>query len=184
MALTPTISACLKNKCSDISITDTTGVYDVTTNPGGYPNPAGVTAASLTITLPDGTIMAPVDVLSQIPADPITGSFTFNDISVPGYTDGVMTILYEVTDASGTHPYTFTALFTCKSRACVDNMWADVACKTCSGSCDLASIIDDANLAEGLLRGLESGAICCDGPCIDKILSSLTRLCNWNDCNC
>lgn len=184
MPLTPTISACLKNKCSDISITDTTGVYDVTTNPGGYPNPHGVTAATLLITLPDGTPMPIVDVLSQIPADPITGTFTFNDIEIPNYTDGVISIIYTIVDGTGTHQYNFSALYTCKARACVDNMWADVACKTCSGNCDLADIIDDANLAEGLLRGLESGAVCCDAACVDKILSTITRLCEWNNCNC
>jgi hypothetical protein len=186
MALIPNISACLKNKCSDISITDTTGVYNVTDNPGGYgtPNDEGseVISAILDITLPDGSVVTE-DVTSQIP-DTVTGDIEFNDISIPNYTDGVISILYTVNAASGTYTYTYTALFTCKARACVDNMWADVACRTCSGSCDLADIIDDANLAEGLLRGLESGAVCCDNACITKILNSITRLCNWNDCNC
>jgi len=183
MALSPTITACLKNKCSALSITDTTGVYDVTTNPGGYENPSTVTSAILEITLPDGSTVTE-DVTSQIPADPISGTFTFNNIEVLNYTDGVTSILYTVVDGTGTYLYTFSALYTCKVRACVDKMWADVACKTCSGSCDLADIIDDANLAEGLLRGLESGAVCCDSDCINKILNSITRLCNWDDCNC
>ena len=82
------------------------------------------------------------------------------------------------------YPYTFKGLFTCQTRTCVDKMWAEVACKSCGGSCDLSAAIDDANLAEGLLRGLESGAVCCNEDCINKILTAISQLCNWNNCNC
>ena len=194
MAIQPKITACLKNSCSTLSVTDTTGMYDVTNNPSGWPIGyvnTSISAATLTIFI-NGVSVKVVDLINptnQFPAT-ITGTFTFPDIDLTGiYTDGIITVVYSVTDnASGTPidlaTYDFEALYTCQARACIDKMWAEIACKSCSGSCELTDLIDDANLAEGLLRGLESGAVCCDAACINKILAAINQLCNWNNCNC
>ena len=192
MAFSPTITACTKNSCTTLSITDTTGVYDATDNPKGWQDASTLLAADVTkveilITYPNGTTQTVDADISDIP-DPVTGQFTYADIQMVGYTDGLIEIEYIVYDNTAPDPvsysYTYEALFTCQTRACVDKMWAEVACKSCSGNCELTSLIDDANLAEGLLRGLESGAVCCDETCINKILAAINQLCNWNNCNC
>lgn len=187
MALSPTITACLKNSCTTLSVTDTTGVYNATTNPGGWGSQntggADVAKATITIILPNGSEQEE-DVTDQIP-DPVTGTFDFTDITLDAYVDGIMTIVYTVTNSAGRdRTYKYEVLFVCQTRACVDNMWAEVACESCGGGCDLSSKIDDANLAEGLLKGLEASSVCCDAACINKILASIAQLCNWNNCNC
>lgn len=185
MALSPVITASLSNKCQTLTVTDATGVYSGTST-GGWetPNAAGssITAATLTITYANGGTQI-VDVLSQIPST-VTGSFSFSGITLTGYTDGITVIRYDLSTASANYAYDLTLLFTCNVRACIDKMWATVACKTCQGNCDIASLIDDANLAEGLFKALCSGATCCDTNCITTILNSLNDLCSWNNCNC
>lgn len=195
MAFDPSITACLQNSCSTITVTDTTGVYDATTNPGGWGDAstilrANLGKAELIFTFANGTTHTE-DVTSQVP-NPVTGEFSFNSIDISNYyTDGIMKITYRIEDTSGViDPIVTTleydVLFVCNVRACIDKMWADVACESCGGSCDLVSKIDDANLAEGLLRGLEAGSVCCEGneDCINKILNTITQLCSWNKCNC
>jgi hypothetical protein len=43
MPLTPKLKACVADKCTKLILTDATGLYNVTTNPGGWgaPNPTG-----------------------------------------------------------------------------------------------------------------------------------------------
>lgn len=187
MSLTPVITATLNNKCKTLTVTDATGVHDAVTNTGGWEgsNVSGgaITSASISITYADGSTQN-VDVLSEIP-NPVTGSFSFNSITLNGYKDGITTITYDLSDGSQDWSVDLSQLWTCNVRACIDKMWVNVACQTCQGNCDLGSIVDDANLAEGLFKALCSGAACCDSSgCVDKILESLQQLCSWDNCNC
>jgi len=180
------MSSVLSKGCKTLTITDTTGAYDATTNPTGWGalNTEGseITVANITITYGDGSTQIE-DVLSQIP-DNVTGSFTFTGITLSGYIDGTTVITYDSSDGSIDFISEIQQIWTCNVRACIDKIWVEVACKTCQGNCDLGSIIDDANLAEGLYKSLCSGASCCDTSCTDKILNSITELCEWGDCNC
>ena len=186
MALSPVITGTTSNKCKTLSVTDTTGVYNVTTNPEGWgaPNDDGsaMTIANITITYADGGIQV-VDVLSQIPAS-VTGNFTFADITLTGYVDGITTITYDLTATSIDYSSQISLLLSCDVRACLDKMWATVACKTCAGSCDVGELIDDANFAEGLYMGLTSGSTCCGSECVNNIINALKDLCAFNTCNC
>lgn len=60
MALTLKISACQPNDCSKLQFWDSTGVYDVSTNPGGYGAPnittALVTSATINVYPPTYTV--------------------------------------------------------------------------------------------------------------------------------
>jgi hypothetical protein len=186
MALSPVITATLGNQGQTMTVTDATGVYNVTTNPTGWetPNAAGssITAATLTITYASGGTQI-VDVLSQIPST-VTGSFAFTAITLSGYVDGITTIRYDLSTSTANYAYDLNLLFTCNVRACIDKMWATIACKSCAGSCDLPDLVDDANLAEGLYKALMSGAACSNADCVDKILATLADLCSWGNCNC
>lgn len=187
MALSPVITATLTNNCQTLNVTDATGVYDASTNTGGWetPNIAGsdVAKATIEITNFNGAVQT-VDVTSQIPAT-VTGTFAFNAITLENYVDGSMQIRYIIEDTSGNQiPYDLNILVTCNVRACIDAMWAKIACETCGGNCDIKNLVDDANLAEGIYQALCSGASCCTNDCITTLLSTLTDLCSWNDCNC
>lgn len=186
MALSLTFSACLKSACSKISITDTTDVYNASTNTTGWGSPnlqgSSVTSATITITPPGGSAQV-VDVLSQIPAT-VTGEFTFTDITLDAYSDGITTIVYSVSDGVTTYSKTSEILFTCEARACIDKMWARNAAAACGNNCELLSLLDDANLAEGLLKSLKSAGACDNEECIASILASINQLCEFNDCNC
>ena len=186
MALVPKINFCLKNTCSVISISDVTGIYHVSNNPTGWGSPnaqgADVLTATITITNPDG-IEQIVDVSSQIP-DPVTGDFTFEDITLSDYKDGVTSLNYTIITSTDTYRAYAETLLICNTRACVEKMWATVACKSCAGNCDLSSLIDDANLAEGLLNGLNSSASCCNKDCVNRVLEAIEQLCAFENCNC
>ena len=186
MALSPVITATLNNNGQTMTVVEATGVYDATTNTGGWetPNIAGsdVVTATITITYADGSTQVE-DVTAQIPAT-VTGTFTFTDITLSGYQDGITVIRYEIETVTTTYAYDLTLLFSCNVRACIDKMWADVACQTCSGSCDVGSLIDDANLAEALYNAMGSAGACGNSAYVNKILESLMNLCNWENCNC
>ena len=186
MALVPVITATLTNNAKTLTVTDATSVYNASTNTGGWnsPNTVGsaITAATITITYSDGTSQTE-NVLSQIPST-VSGSFAFTGITLTGYKDGINTISYKLNVGVTIYTAEIKQLHTETIRNCINNMWIKVACETCQGNCDLVDLIEDANLAEGLYKGLTSGATCCGTTCVTKILTSLTNLCSWKNCNC
>jgi hypothetical protein len=179
-------STCLKDNCGTISITETTGAYHATTNTTGWGSPnlqgIAVTIATISITTPGATAQV-IDVLSQIP-DTVTGDIVFTDIELDNYTDGVTTILLTISDGTTTYTKSVEILFTCEVRSCIDKMWAKNAAAACGNSCELLSLVDDANLAEGLLKSLKSAGACNNDDCVDSILAAINQLCEFNDCNC
>lgn len=182
MALVLDFCAVIKGNCSALSVTDNTGVYDASTNTTGWgaPNLAAADLESATITINSSQ---EEDVLSSIP-DPVTGEFTFPDIELDSYSDGLMTITYSVTSTEGTtYSTTKQIYFTCSVRCCIDKMWRTIA-ESCDCNCDLEQMIEDALLAEGLLRALKSAASCVSTTNRDKLLVKIQRLCAFNNCNC
>jgi hypothetical protein len=68
------ISTCQSKDCTSFDITDTTGVYNASSNPGGYGGGVNydvtdVLDSRLIITLPDGTVVS-IDSLSATPVYP------------------------------------------------------------------------------------------------------------------
>ena len=185
MALSPTISAVVSNNQTVLTVTDTTGVYDATNNTGGWetPNIAGsdVTAATLDIEF-NGTSVQTVDILSQIPAT-VTGEIEFNAITINSYADGIGKITYTLTTATNTFTYELQVLFLQKVSCCVEKYWQSVI-DPCTCKCDAATLLYNANLAEGLLQGLRNAGACLDTNTVSKTLERLAVLCNYNDCNC
>jgi len=186
MALSPKIKLSLSNNGGTATITDITGLYNASTNTGGWTTPningSNVTAATLAIT-PSGASVQTVNVLSQIPAS-VTGTFAFNPITITDYSDGLATVLYTLTTASTSYTYTLTTLFSCSARACIDAMWLKVSKEACGSCCGLNEVIDNANMAEGLYKSLTSAASCGNTACVTKILSAITSLCDFEDCGC
>jgi hypothetical protein len=175
--------------CTTLRVKDNTGAYDATSNPNGWDAPttittADVTAATITYYIGDSTSGTEVDVLSQLPAGTVVGSFTLAEIDVEDtYADGFITIVYTLTTATDTYTTRNKILFTCSSRCCIDKMWAEIAEK-CNCNCDLKQMIDDALMAEGMLKAVKSAASCNSTTSIDTMLAKIKKLCEFNNCNC
>lgn len=193
-SLTPTISACTENSCRVLTIRDTTGVYDLTDNPGGWQNAATVlagdiTAAVLNITLPDGTTMDEIDVLADLP-NPITGAFDFPSITLPEQVDGKYIIEYTLTEGATSKTKRLSIYSLCNSRCCIDKMWSkyanniDATSDGCGCSPKTILTKDRALLAETLMKAINSSAMCNNETSRDLLLAKLTRICALEECDC
>lgn len=182
-------TVCQKDKCKTLSVEDTSGLFDAVTNPNGW-DPTGVTAldsAVIVVTFPDATTKT-YDVLSQIP-NPITGNFSYtltNGTAV--FPDGSYKVKYTLTFAAPSTTVNSTEkciYFNCVTKCSLASLWAKTAeeecgCDPCSGN----EMLNTALLAEGLYRAMVSAASCGNTATADKLLARLTRIFNYNDCNC
>lgn len=124
MALSPTFHVALKTTGTNFYFTDTTGVYNVDSNTGGYgdPNNEGseITSAIIRITDPNDETYD-YDVTSQIP-DTVTGEIDFTAFN-GDWDDGLYTFEYIVTGSQTTNTK-ITKIFTPKVDCCVDQVLA------------------------------------------------------------
>jgi len=192
MAFQPILSGCLKNNCTQLILTDITGVYDASTNPTGWEDASTLLAANVskievTINFPDSTADKTVDITSQLPGT-VTGEVEYLPIfTTSAYSDGRYTITYTITDASAnTYQYILNTTFTCNVECCVDKMIAGIPEKLYSSAEDVddAAYIEDAMLAEALLKGIYSAANCNNSAVIDRAITRLNDICKLNKCNC
>lgn len=185
MAISPDLTVCFKENNTLLQITETTGIYSVG-NTGGYGSPndanTSITSATILITFPDDSTQT-VDVTTEINASAVTGDYVFSDVT-PTYTkDGVYSFLYTVVSPSGTVTKTIFKLFIGKARCCLDKLWKEVPDKLCS-ECETDPYIDRLNFAEGLYTSLLALGGCYNLAGIDKVLTKLQTLCDFEDCNC
>lgn len=174
----------------EIIVTDTTDVYNVSTNPTGWQHvstvlAANVTSATLTITTENsaGTVVEydPINVLAQIP-NPVTGEFEFTAIDDVSIIDGIYTITYAIV-ANG---ITYTS--------CVQKVfYPTVACCISETMTALKDNVNDSKLYEEAIKvkawehALQSAASTIDTIKIKSILGLLEEYCDstpGNDCGC
>lgn len=124
MALAPTFDVSLKTTGTNFYFTDTTGVYNVDSNVGGYGTPndegADITSAIIRITDPSGETYD-YDVTNQIP-DSVTGDVDFTAFN-GDWADGLYTFEYIVTGTQTTNT-SIKRIFTPKVDCCVDKLLA------------------------------------------------------------
>lgn len=187
MAFVPTISACLQKNCAYLVVTDTTGVYDASTNPTGWEDAATIVAADVTalvITVTQGTtILATANVLAQLP-DPVTSIFAYTQIELTGLVDGEFTVTYTVTTASGvftTAPCSFQA---CSVRCCIDSKWATIASNGYTTTSGKTALVDEALELEGLYASMMNAAASNQTTIRNNYLTKLQRICNITACGC
>ncbi len=188
MALTPKIeSICYTNSNTTIRVTDTTGIYHVTTNPGGYNTPNApkigdeILAVTLLITFPNGETQE-IDLTDQVP-DPITGNFTYTDITPDYAVDGVHSFYYTVSTEGGAFYYKIYKLFLGRVKCCIDKLWAQVPSKMCT-ECETEEFINRVLFAQGLYNSLLAMGGCGHTTTITKLLTQIQKLCNFENCNC
>ena len=201
MALTPTISACL-NGCTGITITDTTGFYNSTTNPGGWnnsstvykkaPSTPYVQSATLTITLnSSSTPLETINVLTAVQDSifPIFDLYTYAPVDVFGNTtlaDGSYTITYTIVDSEDEVYTTDTVLVVyCNVICCVDKLALAAIAQDCN-TCE-SDAFNTFVLADGILQALKAVAECSGEAEFLKLLNKLQRLCGTSTtggCGC
>lgn len=193
MALVPTINVCVKTACSVLTFKETTGVYNVTTNTGGYgsPNPLTTgpwTSVILTVIPPDG-ISYNIDLSTHgFPSNNQDFEYTIPMSDIGNRTkieDGYWQFVYTIVLTSGTVTYiaSKTALFTCNSNCCVNSMLLDI-------SIDNSSAYGDANnkkineyvKAKAFLDSLKYYAFCGNTEKFDNIKLIIDKICAKSNC--
>lgn len=180
MALIPQLKICAKNNCTQLSITDTTGAYDASTNTGGYGAPnidPGDAGFSATISVNGGD---PIDVTSQVPST-VTGDFTYDLIDAE-LTDGWQTIVYTVTtDATSDHVNTVKIFTYCTIRCCVFSKMVEA--KELDPCKDLESLLVYFQMWN-LYKAMLYEANGCNATEASKTLARLQALCDTDDDDC
>lgn len=161
-ATSPTQTGCL-----GLTFTDTTGIYNVTTNPGGYGAPnidsTDITDATISIYTPNSTVpyiitfvITTGNIDSAIITNPdgTTNNVTTNIVTTQGLTfpfstvlgsgslaidetwiggtedealtDGIYTIVYEVSDGSNEYNTTVYTLSKCNATCCITKAYANL----------------------------------------------------------
>ncbi len=181
--LKPTFSVCLKDKCANLQLTDTTGTG--TDKWEDSVSGSDINTGEIIITFPSGSTQTE-DITSQIP-DTVSGDFTYNDISLDNKEDGIHSIKYKLTnsdlDPSEVYSREEDILFTCNVECKQDSMVGKIPEKIREG-CGHGSFIESAMLGEALIEALKSSAACYKTTNISSILSRLDRIHKLNDCNC
>jgi hypothetical protein len=201
MALIPTISACL-NGCTGITITDTTGFYNVTTNPSGWndvltvyrvgPSTPNVQSATLTFTLNSATtpfLTVDVTTIVENAIFPTFDLHSYAPVDSAGNSilaDGSYTIRYTIVDSDDVTYITDTVIAVyCNVACCVANKAAAVASELCN-DCD-SQAYEDFLIADGILQALKAVAECSGESEFLKLLNKLQRLCGTSTtggCGC
>jgi hypothetical protein len=199
MALSPRFSICNDSTCENITVTDITGLYDASTNTGGYGSPndgvGDVTSVTLTITPPSGTALDAIDIVGGTPHANVTWPasdlvyFDFITLAAEdlggtagaAISDGTYTFLYTITGPGGTVTQTREHYLHCVTTACVQGLFANLEIGDCS--CDTAAV-DKAIYAWSLHEALRSAVNCSKRQKIVDIQAALTKICNnTNDCD-
>jgi hypothetical protein len=195
MAFISTISACL-NGCTGITINDTTGFFNSTTNPYAWNdnttlwktdadgNEPYVIAATISISLNGGSATE-YNVLNKI-QESIFPEFELYQYTPSALADGYYTITYTITD-SNDDVYTTDITFVvyCNVACCVANKAAAVAAELCN-NCD-SQAYEDFLLADGILQALKATAESLGTAEFTKLLNKLQKLCGTSTtggCGC
>lgn len=172
-----------------------TGIYSATNNPTGWgsPNPAtsAMTSATLTITLVNDTTVVFNSGNGFYPLFPNTNGSLFKITNVllglddeAQITDWISLMTYATTDGGSNSFSTSKYVFVnSQSLCCVANLLSRVTTSDCNCGNQNMKTWQRANL---MLKGVQ-GALDCSPQLPNKAtddLSSLTDLCNNNDCNC
>ena len=192
MAFTPTLTFCLSNSCTELSVSETTGVYNVTTNPGGYgtPNPAtgDVSSYVLVITDPDD-VEYTIDLFAN--GFPTTNSDF--EYSIPLTSLGNRTVIEDgywqfAWTVVSTGPVTSTGnsayYFTCNTECCVAALLANIVLEDngCNCNDDATAKQMDYLRAKAFLESLKNAAFCGKLTLFNNIKTAINKMCAKTDC--
>jgi len=166
----------------ELTFTNQTGLYNISTNPGGYTpsNISNITSSVLTITDPDEEVYTLSIFASGFPTTDTTKEKTIRtqDLGLTAdeqFTDGKW--IFTLTEVQGANTYTTTQtiLLLGQSRCCVAGLMAgaDVSCCNC-GNNSMATALE----AYTWYRVAIAAAACGNSAKFDKIIDVIDKYCN------
>lgn len=202
------IHLCQSSNCKILRLSETTGVYNAATNPGGWgsPNPTTLTVLGLTIDITDPTGTTynfdQTALVGYTWPDPTgvsetpfiySGGINVGAVAADPFVDGFYTVTYTVDGVWNAPPaglpvaYTNTVtqafLLTCQIRCCIDKMFhlaSQSDCKDCKNE-----KLDNALEADAYLKSAEFAAACGKIEMAKKHLAKAQWICNTKNClNC
>lgn len=205
MALELSIKFTRSNDQLSLVATDLTGVYDVTTNPGGYgsPNPAvgDFVSFDITVTLPDPTTLLPGGtpvVINAFPSLPSNSNGTFTitnvDLGLESGTkliDGVYQFDIIASTVGDEYEYSTKAVYSDIVACCIRTMTAEASTCGCSSDSDKIRNLVKGNMWLSVLVPYvdDSGTIypssvevCGQYDKAAEILRELQKICNNSNC--
>lgn len=184
--LIPKIKAYISNNCKSLIIKDVTGIYNVTSNVGGYGGSniivSNIISSTINIITPNTSyqINNPVG----LPTDDINFEYNTSVIPLP-ISDGIYIIEYILTDDNDIIYTTGQKyfVFTCNIRCCVQKMFRDITKLKCDCNNPL---VKNALYAQALLDGLDANVNCGNITIVNEILIKLNQICGFTsqDCGC
>ena len=198
-------NVCEQQACKWLEISDTTGVYNITTNPGGWdstatanPSAANVTETVITVVDPNGvTFTFSSDTTPPFPIDTLPDPTGLDIYVIPNtrlgltssdkLTDGLYDITITYTGTFGANDYTATSahtiLVTCVANCCIGTLTEEIVTSDCV-DCE-NSKIDLTMLASTLLDNAKKAAACGKRLKAKRILKAVQAICRSKNClNC
>jgi hypothetical protein len=195
MALLPRLKVCQDSTGETLTVTDNSGLYNVTTNTGGWGTPnidvTDPTVATLTVTPPDG-IEYEFDLLTHLSATWPTANLVYFDVITltadllggtagDALADGTYKFAYLLTYSAIDYTQVAEFYLHIGTTACVQGMFADLEVADCS--CDTDSLTR-ALYAWGLHEALRAAVSCGKAGRITDIQAALDKICsNTNNCS-
>lgn len=195
MALDPKIFIDIINNCNKVDVWESTGVYDVTNNPGGWGtpniNPSDVTTSYVKVYDYTGVTLLQTITLKETPIDlypAVVNSNTFKIATNNTWTqatDGVFKIIYTITD-SLSNVYNSSGqyeLMICNLEYCMDKLIAKLV-----DICDeekLKRYKETLDQLEILKYGIKTAFASGDFATATSLISDANTLCTtFSDCGC
>lgn len=178
MALSPTFTVCLKNQGTEFVFTDNTGLYNASTNPGGWgsPNDDGVDIqfAIFRITTPEGNeYVYDYNITTLIP-DSVPGEMQFPPFK-GDWSDGIYKFEYILTTQEISYSSCLKKFLSPQIDCCIDKILIkfvdDFNCDDCYDNEEITSLMYFRD-------ALHVAALTKNEKQIKKSLEFLQDLCN------
>jgi hypothetical protein len=184
-------TTCVINGCSQIQFTETTGLYNASTNTGGWGTPNALPIETISFTLiltdPNGTVYTLL-LDETLIFDANGNNFNYviptDIIGIDTIIDGQWTITYEIVNNGGSGNVTYSKtkvfLFTCNSECCVASMLnnIDSGCDCCNKDVTINDYLKASVFLDALKKAAKCGAI----DTFNKITKIINKLCKNKDC--
>ena len=182
--------------CEAILITDTTGTYNVTTNPSGYGAPNFVAtdcdACTIVVTPPNEDALTAINLvtLASFPASGSTATLDYEtDLGGTGtmpsgiWTFAITTTFADGSQAPNTSTYTVYANIQCSTDCCIMELSQLVDADSCCDDCE-DEALEKFKKAKMLQDAVAAAFECEQYERANRLQVQLDALCADTDCGC